>query len=106
MPGGGTLAAPFRDWVIITVRVVSAWGRPATIPAKISRLMPLPMPRSVICSPIHMTNMVPTARVNAARKRKAVGERELVTTSRPGAFWLWASEAMPRPWTKARPTVR
>ncbi len=76
------------------------------MPAKISRLMPFPMPRSVICSPIHMTNRVPTARVKAARTRKAVGERVEVTTSRPGAFWLWARDAMPMPWMKARNTVR
>ncbi len=106
MPGGGTFGAFFKDCVIITVRVVRPWGRPATMPAKISRLMPLPMPRSVICSPIHMTNIVPTDSVKAARKRKAVGEMALVTTSRPGAFWLWAREAMPMPWMKARATVR
>ena len=106
MPGGGTFGAFLRESLIITARVVRAWGRPATMPAKISSEMPLPMPRSVICSPIHMTKMVPTDRVNAARRRKAVGLSAVVTTSRPGVFWLWARDAMPIPCTKAKPTVR
>ncbi len=38
-------------------------GSPTTMPAKISRLMPLPMPRSVICSPSHMMNVVPAVSV-------------------------------------------
>ena len=38
-------------------------GHAATMPAKMMKLMPLPMPRSVISSPIHITRMVPAARV-------------------------------------------
>ena len=38
-------------------------GRPTTMPAKISSDMPLPMPRSVICSPSHMMKAVPAVRV-------------------------------------------
>ena len=38
-------------------------GRPTTMPAKISKLMPLPMPRSVICSPSHMMKAVPVVSV-------------------------------------------
>ncbi len=38
-------------------------GRPMTMPAKISSEMPLPMPRSVICSPSHITKMVPVVSV-------------------------------------------
>src|SRR5574337_700908 len=37
----------------------TAPGRPATIPAKISSEIPLPIPRSVICSPSHIRNSVP-----------------------------------------------
>ena len=33
------------------------------IETAISRLMPLPMPRSVICSPSHMTNTAPAVSV-------------------------------------------
>ncbi len=36
-------------------KVLTAPGRPATMPAKMMKLMPLPMPRSVMSSPIHMS---------------------------------------------------
>jgi hypothetical protein len=39
------------------------WGTPATMPAKMMKLMPLPMPRSVISSPIHIARIVPAASV-------------------------------------------
>ena len=45
-------------------------GRPATMPAKISRLMPLPMPRSVICSPSHMMKAVPVVSVRMVIRLK------------------------------------
>ena len=45
-------------------------GRPATMPAKISRLMPLPMPRSVICSPSHMMKAVPAVSVSTVIRMK------------------------------------
>ena len=38
-------------------------GRPATIPAKIINEIPFPNPRSVICSPSHMRNIVPVTNV-------------------------------------------
>ena len=81
--------------------VPEARGRPATMPAKISREMPLPMPRSVICSPSHITKMEPVDRVKAHSSLKPIPG--MMTTSGPR---LWAREAMPKPWTKARPTVR
>ena len=37
----------------------TASGMPATMPAKMISEMPLPMPRSVICSPSHMMKAVP-----------------------------------------------
>ena len=40
------------------------------MPAKISSDMPLPMPRSVICSPSHITNIVPVVRVRMHISRK------------------------------------
>ena len=43
--------------------VLTAPGRPATMPAKMMKLMPLPMPRSVMSSPIHITRMVPAVSV-------------------------------------------
>jgi hypothetical protein len=42
---------------------INPLGNATTIPAKMSRLIPLPIPRSVICSPSHMTNAVPVVRV-------------------------------------------
>ena len=41
-----------------------ALGRRATMPAMMISEMPLPMPRSVICSPIHMRNIVPAVTVS------------------------------------------
>jgi len=40
-----------------------ALGKPTTIPAKMMRLMPLPIPRSVICSPSHIMKAVPVVSV-------------------------------------------
>ena len=40
------------------------------MPAKISKLMPLPMPRSVICSPSHMMNAVPVVKVRTVIRSK------------------------------------
>ena len=37
----------------------TAAGRPATMEPKMISEMPLPMPRSLICSPSHTKNMVP-----------------------------------------------
>jgi hypothetical protein len=45
-------------------------GKSATMPAKMISEMPLPMPRSVICSPSHMMKAVPVARVSMVIKRK------------------------------------
>ena len=49
----------------------TALGQPATIPAKIMIEIPLPMPRSVICSPNHIKNIVPLTRVITAVNLKA-----------------------------------
>ena len=40
------------------------------MPDMMIRLWPLPMPRAVICSPIHIRNMVPPTRVMMQEKRK------------------------------------
>ena len=50
--------------------VNQAWmpfGRPETIDAKIISEMPLPMPRWVISSPIHMSSTVPAVRQSTIR---------------------------------------
>ena len=40
------------------------------MPAKMMSDMPLPMPRSVICSPSHMTNAEPVVSVSTVISRK------------------------------------
>ena len=47
----------------LDVVVTAADGRLATMPAKMISEMPLPMPRSVICSPSHIRNAVPEVSV-------------------------------------------
>ena len=44
----------------------TAAGNPETMPAKISREIPLPTPRSVICSPSHIRKSAPDTRVMSA----------------------------------------
>ena len=46
-------------------------GMSVTMPAKMMSEMPLPMPRSVICSPTHMMNAVPVVSVMIAIRRNA-----------------------------------
>ncbi len=50
--------------------VDSALGRRATMPAMMISEMPLPIPRSVICSPIHITNIEPAVTVTTVMMRK------------------------------------
>ncbi len=62
-----TDSAPVRP---SSSRLASALGRLATMPAMMIRLVPLPTPRAVICSPIHIRNIVPPTRVITQEKRK------------------------------------
>ena len=52
----------------------TVWKNPGTMPSmiekKIRRLIPLPMPRSVICSPTHMMKMAPVVSVSTVSMRK------------------------------------
>ncbi len=59
--------SPSRTYCTV---VVIADGSPATIPAKMTSEIPLPIPRSVICSPNHMMKAVPEVRVMTVIKRK------------------------------------
>ncbi len=45
-------------------------GKRATMPAKMISEMPLPTPRLVICSPIHISKIVPPVSVITVVKRK------------------------------------
>ena len=58
---------PVRNWSRVRI---AALGRPTTMPAKMMSDMPLPMPRSVICSPSHMTNAEPVVSVSTVIRRK------------------------------------
>ena len=57
----------------------AASGMPVTIPAKMISEMPLPMPRSVICSPSHMMNDVPVVSDSMVIMRKP----------QPGSVTTW-----------------
>ena len=48
----------------------SAFGRLATMPDMMISDVPLPTPRAVICSPIHIRNIVPPTSVITQEKRK------------------------------------
>ncbi|MNR42808.1 hypothetical protein D3C85_1613670 [compost metagenome] len=95
-------SAESTDIALVRTRsnsAASAAGRPATIPAKIRMEIPLPRPRSVICSPSHMTNMVPVTKVTTVVKRNSM----------PGSITspCWDSNAteMPTACTSASTTV-
>ncbi len=68
--------------------------------AKMIREVPLPMPRLVICSPSHITNMVPPVSVIIVEAMKMM----------PGwstTPWLLdRPTAMPKDWNRASATVR
>ena len=49
-----------------------AWGKPWMIEKKIISDIPLPTPRSVICSPSHMTKTPPTVRTITVEKTNPI----------------------------------
>ncbi len=71
-----------------------AAGSPATMPARMIIEMPLPRPRSVICSPSHIRNMVPAVSVSVAMKTNWTPG--LITTP-----WFWNATAAPAAWNIA-----
>ena len=77
----------------------SALGKPAAMPPKIRIEMPLPRPRSVICSPSHIRNIVPATRLTTAVRRKP----KPGAMTRPGE--PSSARAMPSDWKRARPSV-
>ncbi len=76
-----------------------ACGNPAAMPAKMMIEMPLPRPRSVICSPSHMRNMVPVTSVVTVVMRNIS----------PGSSTSPACDSsaieMPVPWNSASTSV-
>ena len=77
-----------------------ALGSPAAMPAKMMIEMPLPRPRSVICSPSHIRNMVPVTSVTTVVNRN----------SRPGSTTSPGCDSsaieMPVAWKSASPSVK
>ena len=65
------------------------------MPVKMISDMPLPMPRSVICSPSHMMNAVPVVSVSMVIRRKP--KPGLMTM--PARIRSCARSAMPSDWT-------
>ena len=73
----------------------------STIEKKMSRLIPFPMPRSVICSPSHMMNTPPAVSVSTVRSLKPNG---FIVTA-PG-IWDWMKSEYPYDWNRQSSTVR
>ncbi len=65
--------------------------------------IPLPIPRSVICSPSHIRNMVPVTSETVAVKTKPTPEWG--TSAEPPAVWPCSAIEMPIAWKVARNTV-
>ena len=76
-----------------------ALGSSATIPAKISKEIPLPNPLEVICSPSHIRKIVPPTRVITAEilKNNPGSDTTPVAPSSP--------TAIPQAWMVAKKTV-
>ena len=95
--------------LMLPVRICSrrpkiARGSPTTMPAKMMSEIPLPMPRSVICSPSHMMKMVPVVSVRIVISRNP---HPGCGTSRapPGATCFSSQSPMPDAWMKESRTV-
>ena len=94
----GKVMAPHEAFFALSMSSTTPRGRPTTMPAKISSDIPLPTPRSVICSPSHMMNALPVVRVSIVMRRNP----------QPGfnAKPPFSSPiAMPNDWTELRMTV-
>ena len=74
------------------------------MPAKMMSEMPLPMPRSVICSPSHMMNAVPVVSVTTVMNRKRHPGSN-TTPPPPGAWIVSRPIAMKKLCTSESPTV-
>ena len=74
-------------------------GRPDTMPEKMISEMPLPRPRSVICSPSHIRNIVPvTSEMTATTRNMKPGSE----TRLP---WDSSATEMPSAWNVASASV-
>jgi len=77
--------------------VPMAGTKPTTMPAKMMSEMPLPIPRSLICSPSHMMNAVPVVSVSTVSMRNP--HPGWGTRGAPAGADIRSSQmAMPVPW--------
>ena len=76
-----------------------ALGISATIPEKIIKEIPFPIPLAVICSPNHITRIVPVSKVIVVTNLKYIP----ASKTRPGEFSKLTDT--PKPWIKASNTV-
>ena len=74
------------------------------MPAKMMREMPLPTPRSVICSPSHMTKAVPVVSVSTVRSRNP-HPGWTTRDAPPGAVVPSRKKEIPIAWTREITTV-
>ncbi len=82
---------------MLAIVVPIAGIRPTTMPAKMISEMPLPMPRSLICSPSHMTKAVPVVSVITVMMRKPQPGSP-TRGAPPGVRCASRNKAMPVPW--------
>ena len=74
------------------------------MPAKMMSEMPLPIPRSVICSPSHMMKIVPVVSVSTVMRRKPQPGCG-TSGAPPGAVCFSSQKAMPVAWMNDSSTV-
>ena len=75
------------------------------MPAKMISEMPLPMPRSLICSPSHMTKAVPVVSVSTVSSAEAPAGVGHQRARRRASSCVSSKMAMPVPWTIEISTV-
>ena len=76
-----------------------AFGRLATMPAKMINDEPLPMPRLVICSPSHIRNIVPpVSEITVEMRKKGPGSCTMLPDD-------CSPTAIPQDWKIASTTV-
>ena len=80
-------------------------GKRAIMPMKIMREMPLPIPRSVICSPSHIMNIVPAVRKTSVLSVKPKPWTSGGTMGTPAIFMLVSRTLTPHAWSAAMTTV-
>ena len=80
-------------------------GKLATMPTKISREIPLPIPRAVICSPSHIKNTVPPVNVTIVVNKNSQPGSETIDCPL-AAVNPWSAVAITNDWPIANTTVR